>query len=64
MKTRNPETRTCATCAKRASDRRCHVLVKMIGKTRPCFAWTDDPDWAAKVRAAVAEYENRRAACA
>lgn len=49
------EVKSCEFCKKRQG-RRCQVLTEMIGWDRECWAWSDDPQWEAKVKAAVKEY--------
>lgn len=48
----------CDTCQKKnMAGTECLVLNEMIGKTRPCWAWTDDPDWRKKHKEAVKTYQ-------
>ena len=55
--------RRCQTCRKKdGSGTICKALIKMIGKKRDCWAWTDDPDWEKKVQAAYNEYKARKEA--
>jgi hypothetical protein len=47
----------CETCQKKTpSGNHCKVLTKMIGKTQPCWTWSDDPDWEHKVKIATKNY--------
>ena len=48
----------CSSCAKNAlADNGCQVLTERIGMKENCWSWTDDPDWEAKVEAAVKRYK-------
>ncbi len=48
----------CDTCQKKNKvGTACLVLNEMIGKTRPCWAWTDDPDWKRKCQEATTAYQ-------
>ena len=53
----------CDSCAKvvwkSGQAARCAVLKTMIGKKGDCFAYTDDPEWAQKVEAAIKDYALR-----
>jgi len=58
--------RRCSTCARRKVRRKdgraydyCPALTAMIGKTRDCFAWTDDLLWERKYRKAKRAYAER-----
>ena len=45
---------TCETCERRFKKRKgCQVF---NSKPKDCWAWTDDKDWAKKVREAVKKY--------
>lgn len=47
----------CDTCQKKNKmGTACLVLNEMIGKTRPCWVWTDELNWEWKVRQAVKDY--------
>ena len=46
--------RSCLTCKRWAG--RCCMVLKVKRPIRDCWAWTDDPDWAEKVRRAVEAY--------
>lgn len=50
------EDASCLGC-KRMSKRGCKVFTE---KPKKCWAWTDDPDWEKKVRAAVVEYRKAK----
>jgi hypothetical protein len=52
---------TLRTCTKRTNDKRCHVLTEMVGKTGECWAWSDDPEWEKKAKAAVEAYSGTSA---
>ncbi len=43
----------CKTCKRLMTNGKCAVFVK---KFKGCWAWTDDPKWAEKVREAVDKY--------
>jgi hypothetical protein len=51
--------RRCDTCAKKVNEHRCAVLTDMVGRKGECWAWTDDPGWEEKVKAAVEAYAGR-----
>ena len=49
----------CQTCAKNSiNDNYCQVLKERIGMTKDCWAWSDDPEWEAKVERAVNRYRD------
>ena len=48
----------CDNCEKKTYNAKCAVLHDMVGMNKPCFAWSDDPDWEKKVKQAVKDYEN------
>jgi len=56
----NEQIKDCTTCErrdKRTGGRRCRVFIE---KPENCWAWTDDPDWDAKVEEAVKRYKEGR----
>ncbi len=59
----------CDTCTKRFPHAKalrtgCQVLTDSIGEREPCWAWSDDPEWEAKVNAALIECYGHRGASA
>jgi len=50
----------CDTCQRKSkAGTKCTVLTEMIGKTQPCWAWTDNPDWRIKCEKDIMEYSER-----
>lgn len=56
VRTQGQEIRSCATCAKKASEKRCAVLSVMIGRDRPCWCWSDNPQWEVLAETATKAY--------
>ena len=47
--------KSCETCQRFTKRiRQCKVMNELI---KDCWAWTDDPDWAKKVKEAVEKYK-------